>query len=412
MEGSYLSDLVRIEDIRFDEGIINLIEAPCGAGKTTLAIEKLIPELSSEKRSLYLIDTVAGRDQLAQREDCQVYDPDWRYHMAQNNLYWYCHDKVNIMTYAKFGELCLHCPDWYEGLDVIICDEVHSFIEMIGWELNSKRPNKSKTYQAAWRHLLNGVMEEKISAVIAMTATPDRLYHFVDAVWDSQEQQYFSPLINPVPLHGTPRCYVPEDTESYRNLKMLCERLPMDEKGIVYIQRIEMMLQYMEILKSRGLRTEGIWSLNNTDYPMDKVQKAVREHIIKHQAIPEDIDVLFINKSCETSINIKSRVDYMVVHCSDHDVVTQAMGRYRGNLKTLYRYDSTMKDEFVIPEELLEKPLYKEDLDAYITKNNIRDNHGRIMGHSTFLEYILTCGYEVEKKKHKGGKRYTVLHAA
>ena len=102
----------------------------------------------------------------------------------------------------------------------------------------------------------------------------------------------------------------------------------------------------------------------------------------------------------------------MVVHCADEDVVTQAMGRYRGNLRTLYRYDSTMKDEFVIPDDMLDRPLYKEDIDEYIARYNIRDNYGRLMGHSTFLEYAVSCEYKCEKKKHKGGKRYHILRAA
>ena len=412
MDESFLYYLVNVEDIRFDEDVINLIKAPCGAGKTTLAIEKLIPELSSNKRSLYLIDTIAGRDQLSTNKHCQVYDPKWRFHLSDDNLYWYANDKVNVMTYAMFGELCIHSPNWYYELDLIICDEIDSFIEMIEWEIVSKDKNRGKVLQCAWGNLLNGVTEGNIGALIAMTATPNRFYKFLDAKWDDIEQKYTSPLVYEVPIHGTPKCYKAETTETYHNLKMLCERLPLDQKGIIYIQRIEGMLQHMEILKSRGLNVVGLWSIHNTDHEMSKQQHEVRNYIIEHGAIPDDIDVLFINKSYETSINIKSHVDYMVVHCSDDDVVTQAAGRFRGNLKTLYRHDAMMRDEFTLPEDMLNKRLYKEDLDEYIARNNIRNNYGRLMGHSAFEEYAISCGYKCDKGKVKGGKRYTTFYAA
>lgn len=65
MKGKYLSEIVNVEDLEI--GKLNLIEAPCGCGKTTFAKNKL-KDMHKEKQynvfdelynldMLYLIDT-------------------------------------------------------------------------------------------------------------------------------------------------------------------------------------------------------------------------------------------------------------------------------------------------------------------------------------------------------------------
>ena len=136
---------------------------------------------------------------------------------------------------------------------------------------------------------------------------------------------------------------------------MLCNSLPTDQRGIIYISHITQMETCIEILKKRGINAVGLWSKNNEDVWMSDRQLKVREFLIKNSAIPDDVDVLLINKSYETSINIKTPVDYVVVHSADETVVTQARGRARNNIKTLYRYDPEEEDVFEPPEELLNK---------------------------------------------------------
>ena len=51
----YLQDVINIDDLK--TGKINIIEAPCGSGKTTFAIRKL-QEHFRRCTTLYLTDTV------------------------------------------------------------------------------------------------------------------------------------------------------------------------------------------------------------------------------------------------------------------------------------------------------------------------------------------------------------------
>lgn len=54
--------------------------------------------------------------------------------------------------------------------------------------------------------------------------------------------------------------------------------------------------------------------MNNKDYPLSEEQLKLRDIIIKEQKFPDALDVLLINKSMETSINIKTPVKNVVVY--------------------------------------------------------------------------------------------------
>ena len=77
MKGDFLSDIIDFDDLG-KCGYLNLIVAPCGSGKTTLALNHLAPMYGNPARALYLIDTVAGQDQLLQNPKFRCYDKDWR----------------------------------------------------------------------------------------------------------------------------------------------------------------------------------------------------------------------------------------------------------------------------------------------------------------------------------------------
>ncbi len=54
--------------------------------------------------------------------------------------------------------------------------------------------------------------------------------------------------------------------------------------------------------------------MNNKDYPLSEEQLKLRDIIIKEQKFPDGLDVLLINKSMETSINIRTPVENVVVY--------------------------------------------------------------------------------------------------
>ena len=154
--------------------MLHMIVAPCGAGKTTLAINKLAGMWGDKSNALYLIDSVAGRDQLLQNEKFRCYDRNWRAYLEQNQEDQ--DDRLTVMTYACFGTLCRHIPDWYCNLHTLICDEIQSLSEMSGWERGRKCPDEEQIYGLAYGVIVNCAITGTIKSVIALTATPEPIY--------------------------------------------------------------------------------------------------------------------------------------------------------------------------------------------------------------------------------------------
>ena len=411
MEGDFLSDILSVDDLGNDF-CMYLIVAPCGAGKTKFAIDAVASMWGDPQKSLYLIDTIAGKEQLLQNPKCQCYDREWRDSDSPDRL---AHSgKVTVMTYAFFGALCKYYPYWYSGLDVIICDEIHKLFEMRLWGVAKKVPDEDNLYDQAWQAIFQSYTFGRVQTVVAMTATPQGLYNqyrrkYDDGTWSAPDEDWIQREIRLVPLHGIPRHYEQKNIHQYSNLTALCNKLPTDRKGIIYMSRISMMEKYRELLQNRGINAVSIWSPHNQHWWMSKQQHEVRNYIIENAAVPDDVDVLLINKSCETSINVKSHIDYIVVHSSDPDTQTQAIGRYRNDLDDLYVYDPELGEEIELPEKMLGVPLFKEDIVKFIKEQNIRDETGRLVGQPTFISYLKDSGYDVADKKVKGGKRYHIV---
>lgn len=404
-EESFLSEIVDLNSIRKDK--LNLIKAPCGSGKTTLALKKLPLTHCVPKRTLYLIDTLAGMEQLLKESECQHYDSE----ILDPNSYFFSDrpHKITVITYAKFGALCYHYPEWYNHLDTIICDEIHKLPEMMRWE----KTDEIKQYEHAWNAIINCAESITKPTIIAMTATPLQLFRKMGALLrknnDTGKVEWYSSKINRVVINGKPKRFRPKQVKHYLNLTMLCNHLPLDKKGIIYLPRISMIKQYSDLLERRGLRTAAIWSIYNTDHPMSEEQLIIRDYVINNAAIPDDVDVLFINKSCETSISIKSHIDYMVIHTSVYDTKIQAMGRYRDNLDLVYIYWPSENDRIELPDKMLDVALYKDDLEFYIHENNIRTAKGELMKTPTFLQLLAKQNYQVTPGKIRCGKRYNII---
>lgn len=407
----FLSDVVDMDSISL--GKLNLIEAPCGAGKTTLALEKMPQEYYEPSRSVYLIDTLAGKEQLLRKPICKEYkcnSPDVHTHFSsaedpENN-------KITVMTYAQFGVLCELSPDWFLNLDTVFCDEIHSLIAMKSWETNEEK----NFHKIAWEALVNCIKSKDGPTLIAITATSTPVFKALGGYSrispTTHTAEWYSPFVNRVRYTDKPRRYMPKKVEHYYNLTWLCSSvLQKGKKGIIYVSYISMINHCVEVLSKRGFKAVGLWSTHNDNYPLTKEQLQVRTSIIETEAIPDDIDVLIINKSCETSINIKSHVDYMVIHTLNTTSKFQAMGRYRGNLDLVYIKWPMCKGEAYISNDMLNKKLYKEDVDNFISQNNIRVSNGRLMGQPSFLESLKNQGYKITAKKEKGGKRYHIISA-
>ena len=173
----------------------------------------------------------------------------------------------------------------------------------------------------------------------------------------------------------------------------------------------------MAILQEQGFSVGAIWSTSNEKYPLSDDQQQLRKQIIEKREIPPNIDILFINASCETCINIGNAekteypIDFMIIHNSQQDVQTQARGRYRNDLTTLYLYEPTLeigKQKISIPRKYLGLRLTKEDIRRLIYILDIRDGKRELVKPPAFIKILEEAGYKVRKER-SNKKRYIVI---
>ena len=102
-------------------------------------------------------------------------------------------------------------------------------------------------------------------------------------------------------------------------------------------------------------------------------QKRVRDYILENQTLPPEYDFVFINAAYETAINIRGKVDCVVVHTPDEDKVVQARNRYRGDLKVLYRKaNAEQVGKVELPSEFVGVPLGEDEKQFLCEYYNLR----------------------------------------
>ena len=143
---------------------------------------------------------------------------------------------------------------------------------------------------------------------------------------------------------------------------------------------------------------------------------ALRASIIENEVFPANLDLLVINAASETSIKIQPPdppLDFIIVHNSDEDVITQVRGRYNGVLPQLYYHkvedENQLKCED-LPHRFINKRLYaaeQQDLCTYLSLRRPNGTSG-IYKMPKVKELLVNAGYTVFYRKDSacGGKHY------
>ena len=165
----YLSEAIHAEEIK--AGVLNLVCAPVGSGKTHWALNVLSQTVSKPYKMVYLIDTVNGKEQLLKNENTAYYRRDW-IATVQNGDVWFGEaitgNKVVVMTYAKFGVLTKNYPDFGFSFELILCDEIHNLPRFSSFL--SHNPNDTPYHKIAKERLENIINQGKVK-VIGLSAT-------------------------------------------------------------------------------------------------------------------------------------------------------------------------------------------------------------------------------------------------
>lgn len=403
----YVKDVVNLNSIQYST--LNLLVSPVGTGKTTFALESLCQLATHKHFMIYLIDTVAGRDKIVYHPNAMSYNDSWRWEL-ERNFGFFDNDLIVAMTYAKFGSLVLHCPWFLDNVQLVVCDE----LDNVFWSIGADRGKLKKQYPCYSAERIEREMKKTSNVyaalntlqslwrggkcrVVAMTATPKKIY------------SHYGEEVHVVPLTQELEGYKTPPPIYYNNLAYEFSHLEKGKHAIVYLSSISRTKQQMELLIQRGLRVGAIWSLGNKDHPMSDEQKQLRDYIIKERAIPDNIDVLFINKSLERCVDIFGDVAAIYIHSREEDTIIQARGRYRGDLERLYVLGCN-EEEIEVPAEFLDRPLFTEDKQALAAVLNLRGAGGRLEMWTTIKKRLEDeNNFTVEELPRKNNKRSCII---
>ena len=384
----YLSQLIDCSGLK--KNSLNIVKAPTGSGKTYFALTH-IPSLTDDPfhNVVYLIDTVNGKDQITRNYNAVPDNWKWIADASGDELWFVPDDRVVIMTYAKFGIILERQPDFHTHFDYIICDELHSLPRF------AKFTTQPNSHSLAKEGLERAVANDR-SIVIALSATPNRI-----------KEQFRSPsFIVPIDEDDLIR-YETKEVVRYNNLDALLSSFDPTETGICYVSKIKTMEALAEEAKEQGLSPIAIWSIRNTNHPMTEEQLEARKTILETFTIPAKYNLLIINASAETSIKIKSPVDYVVVHSSNDDTQIQVRGRVNGDLQRIY-LPTTTDTPFVVPDEFLGKRLFTKDKANLCEALNITNPNNRLLKWTTIHALLLNYDYHIEEGRY-ANKRYAII---
>ena len=384
----YLQEAVDINEIK--SGRLNLIEAPVGSGKSYFALNNLPEKLEDKHSMVYLIDTVNGKQQLQRQEKVGDVNILWQ-SLAENGTAYFGEEKIVVMTYAKFGMMAAENSDFGMNLELIVCDEIHNLVR---FQYFGKKSTGVATHVIAKRQLEKIIKYSSKTKVVAFSATPQRA------------EKEFNIPIHKLKVDDEVRQYETREIKEYSNIEALLEKIAKGKVGLVYVAHVRKMKKLSEFLTDKGVKAVAIWSINNKDYEMTDEQLSARSVIVNNEQMPEGYEVVIINASSETSINIRGKIDYIIVHSAEEEVRTQVRGRYRDDLATLYLYDKAMLE---IPEEFMFKPLFKEEKKALCEVLNLQINGTYKAGWTTVKKMINESEDYFLEEGRKDNRRYAYI---
>lgn len=315
--------------------------------------------------------------------------------------------KMPVMTYSGFGAEVRKNKGNFHWLnfDYIICDEMQN---LVGYqEFDEKCANLIAAETA-----LQIVAAEKETTIVAMSATPEKI------------RKRFGELCYDVRFDRTDlRTLETFSSIPYKkNVRDLLLELK-GKTGILFTTNVSDMKDYIEFANVNGIRADGFWSISlktQKKYPHSREQIDLREMVLGEETIPENIDLLVINRASETCIKIqeeKRKVDFIIVHYSNNEIQTQVRGRYHGDLPEFYYHDIPAANLYQIgkahiPAHYFNKRLYAEQQQALFRELDLRKPDGTPYGKDTIWKLLVECGYQVSESKKDSknhGKHYRVI---
>lgn len=384
-----LNDAMNLYEKQFEYGILNLINAPTGCGKTTFIMNEFLTNTNKYikgttkgkynycnklSKVLYICDTTMLKDSVLSENNniTEVFGKgsiieakdfnNSKKVISEDN------GTIKVMTYATLGWCIKNCKDSIlNNFDIIIADEIQNLFKYcIRYNVITDKEGNKKFNKGEYINLINNLDElTKSLLFIGLSGTTNYIYSFKD--------RYKDHIKFKIKNIFTERERETLFTNNYEPIFVNCifskiktvDFTKVKENGCkiyIYTKTIKQSKKYKKWFEMNGLKAEWLCSINNKKevisydesgkeviekvQTMNDYQIHIRDRLINGSiendykdkgTVPNDLDVLIVNGGYETGWNlIDERFQVAFIDTTDLEEQKQARNRLRHDIIALY----------------------------------------------------------------------------
>jgi hypothetical protein len=337
VEMVYLQEYINSKKLFLVKNEVNLIKAQCGCGKTHWAMDCILNEHSPyySPRNLYVTDTSALKQSVQ-----QSYFKETGKRASQYN------ENMNVITYQHLANIIQEkllaqesLTQYFNQYDTVFFDEVHQLFIYANKFDECKKGTDLAEYELIIKNIL---AITNSTTLVCLSATPNPLYrHFmelgcIELIHD----------VLPIGASSELNSYTTRIRHETMDLYDVAYNIQLNNaKLFIFANTINELKKYENILRKRGYTTLALWNHKKYQNEQDKhlmteYQLQAREKLLTTGEFDEQ--VLLLNGAYESGINIEydtnssKQTIYIIVASSDEIKITQARGRIRHNIDTIY----------------------------------------------------------------------------
>lgn len=394
-----LSDAMKIYDKKFKVGVLNLLNAPTGCGKTTFITTDFLKNttkyiegvsenksLSYDKRLskiLYVCDTRMLMDSVMS-ENNEMMTKFGKGSIIEANSFNSLkkilsedNGSIKVMSYSTLGYYIRQDKKAIlNNFDIILADEIQNLFKYSKRYNSETNKNGEKIFtDGEYVSLIDNLNEiSKKALLIGLSGTVNSIYEF-----QKQFNIDFN-LKNIFTEDERKTLYTHNFEPSYTNcifnqIKSL-DYNKVKEYGVklfIYTRTIWQSEKYKKWFEMKGLNAEWLCSVNNKKEIVNKDEEGkeviekvktmnnnqlrIRDRLLygtdekgnNKGTLPDDLDVLIVNSGYETGWNLTDeRVQICFCDTSNHEEQQQARNRIRHNILTLWCLHTLYNEDGIV----------------------------------------------------------------
>ncbi|MCB2300633.1 DEAD/DEAH box helicase family protein [Clostridium tagluense] len=358
---------------KFQEGVLNVLNAPAGCGKTTFIFDEFLKNTKEYvngvtinfeytlNKVLYVCDTSMLQDSVLNENEgftkalekgdlSKAKDDITLKKLLEGEDY----GDIKVITYSKLGMLLKNEACKYlilNHFNCIIMDEMHNLF------IYANKFDSDDNIYGTVLECLPSIISKVLT--IGVSATPSRISSYAHntiqthTIFTNEELKAIKSF--------NANYIQTNDIMNWIKLMPYLKSKHLNEKIYIYTNTINQSKKYKEFLNNNGFKAEWLCSINNKTEiksiddegneivekipTMNEYQVSIRAGLLKFGMLPNDLDVLIVNGAYETGWNLKDdSVQTVFVDNTCNDTQIQARNRVRHDIKRFFIKVKTEKN--------------------------------------------------------------------